>query len=299
MAAIHGPKSGGLIGETMLVSLKEVLRKARAGGYAVPAFDITEDLLIRPILDACEAARSPVILMALEHDLGGRGFDYIASIVRGAAPAYSIPIVLHLDHSTDFAMIQKAIAYGFTSVMYDGSALCFEENAAASRRVADYAHGKGVDVEAELGKVAGKDLDGRDGGESLLTDPREVVEFLALTGVDALAVSIGTAHGVYASTPNLDIELMKAICAVSSVPLVLHGGSGTPTSQIRAAIKNGIAKVNLYSDIRAALFRGLKEAVAVETRSDPPPDALFAPAKAVVMAAVRDKIAMVQSEGRA
>jgi ketose-bisphosphate aldolase len=283
----------------MLVSLKEVLTDARAGGYAVPAFDCTEDLLVRPILDACEAARSPVILMALEHDLGGRGFDYIASLVRGVAGAYSIPIVLHLDHSTDFAMIEKAIAHGFTSVMFDGSALPFAENAAISRRVADYAHQRGVDVEAELGKVAGVELDGRDGGESLLTEPGEVVEFLALTGVDALAVSIGTAHGVYTSAPKLDIPRMRAINTVSSVPLVLHGGSGTPTDQIRAAIGNGIAKVNLYSDIRAALLRGLRTAVAAETRTDPLPDALFAPAKAEVAAAVRGKLAMVLSEGRA
>jgi len=283
----------------MLSSLVEVLAKARAGGYAVPAFDCTEDLLIRPILDACEAARSPVILMALEHDLGGRGFDYIASIVRGVAPSYSIPIVLHLDHSSDFSMVERAIACGFTSVMFDGSALAFEENASICRRVADYAHTRGVGVEAELGKVAGRELDGRDAGESLLTEPGEVVEFLALTGVDALAVSIGTAHGVYSSAPRLDIERMRAINAASSVPLVLHGGSGTPVDQVQAAIRNGIAKVNLYSDIRAALLLGIREAVACEKRSDPLPDALFAPAKAAVMEAVRGKIAMVLSGGRA
>jgi ketose-bisphosphate aldolase len=283
----------------MLATLKEVLGKARAGGYAVPAFDCTEDVMVRPILDACEAARSPVILMALEPDLAGRGFDYIASLARGAAAAYTIPVVLHLDHSTDFAMIERAIAYGFSSVMFDGSSLGFAENAAMSRRVADYAHARAVDVEAELGRVAGKEMDGSYDGDSRLTEPGEVVEFLRLTGVDALAVSIGTAHGVYVSAPNLDIARMRAINAVSSVPLVLHGGSGTPPDQIRAAIGNGIAKVNLYSDIRAALMSGLREAVAAQTQSDPLPDQLFALAKASVMRAVRDKISMVLSEGRA
>jgi ketose-bisphosphate aldolase len=283
----------------MLATLKEVLGKARAGGYAVPAFDCTEDVMVRPILDACEASRSPVILMALEPDLAGRGFDYIASLAKGAAAAYSIPIVLHLDHSTDFAMIERAIAYGFGSVMFDGSSLSFAENAAMSRRVADYAHARGVDVEAELGRVAGKEMDGSYDGDSRLTEPGEVVEFLRLTGVDALAVSIGTAHGVYVSAPRLDIARMRAINAVSPVPLVLHGGSGTPQDQIRAAIGEGIAKVNLYSDIRAALMSGLREAVAAQTQSDPLPDQLFALAKASVMRAVRDKISMVLSEGRA
>jgi ketose-bisphosphate aldolase len=283
----------------MLASLKELLTKARAGNYAVPAFDCTEDLLIRPILDACEEARSPVILMALEHDLGGRGFDFIASIVKGVAPAYSIPIVLHLDHATDIDMIEKAIAFGFTSVMFDGSALPFAQNAERSRRVAAYAHERGVDVEAELGKVAGKDLDGGDAGASLLTEPGEVLEFIRITGVDALAVSIGTSHGVYASAPNLDIERMREIDAASSVPLVLHGGSGTPTEQIRAAIRNGIAKVNLYSDIRAALLRGLRAAVEAEKRSDPPPDQIFRPAKEAIMAAVAEKVRMLMSDGKA
>ncbi len=282
----------------MLVSLNDILKDARAGAWAVPAFDCTEDLLIRPILDTCEARGSPVILMVLEHDLVGRGFDYIASIIRGVAAKYSIPIVLHLDHATDFELVAKAIEYGFTSVMYDGSALSFDENAQNTRKVVTMAHVRGVAVEAELGKVAGRELDGSDSGASLFTDPAEVVEFVARTGVDALAVSIGTAHGVYATAPQLDIKRLKEINRVSQVPLVLHGGSGTPLDQVQAAIRNGIAKVNLYSDIRAALLRGLREAVAGETRLDPLPDQLFQPAKAAIGAAVASKIDMVMSAGR-
>ncbi|HCM27391.1 MAG TPA: ketose-bisphosphate aldolase [Treponema sp.] len=282
----------------MLVSLVDVLKEASAGAWAVPAFDCTEDLMIRPILDTCEAQGSPVILMALEHDLVGRGFDYIASIVRGVAPKYSVPIVLHLDHATRPDLVAKAIDYGFTSVMYDGSALPFSENVRVTRQVVKIAHAHGVAVEAELGKVAGKELDGSNSGDSQLTDPSEVLDFIALTGVDALAVSIGTAHGVYASAPRLDILRLKEIRNASKVPLVLHGGSGTPLDQVQDAIRNGIAKVNLYSDIRAAMLRGLKTAVANENRIDPLPDQLFRPVKEAIARAVESKIAMTMSGNR-
>lgn len=283
----------------MLVSLNEVLKEASDGAWAVPAFDCTEDLLIRPILDTCEAHGSPVILMALEHDLVGRGFDYISSIIRGVASTYSIPVVLHLDHATDLALIEKAIDYGFTSVMFDGSSLPFAENARITRQVVDMAHARGVDVEAELGKVAGKELDGNYSGDGQLTDPGEVVEFIALTGVDALAVSIGTAHGVYASAPRLDITRLKEIHSACKIPLVLHGGSGTPLDQVQDAIRNGIAKVNLYSDIRAAMLVGLRTTVANESRIDPLPDQLFKPVKDAIARAVESKIAMTMSANRA
>lgn len=282
----------------MLVSLNDVLKEASSGGWAVPAFDCTEDLMVRPILDTCEALGSPVILMALEHDLVGRGFDYITSIIRGVAQKYAIPIVLHLDHATDIDLVAKAIEYGFTSVMYDGSSLPFADNVRITRQVVSMAHAHGVAVEAELGKVAGKELDGTDSGDSQLTNPAEVLEFIALTGVDALAVSIGTAHGVYASTPRLDINRLKEIRNICKVPLVLHGGSGTPLDQVQDAIRNGIAKVNLYSDIRAAMLRGLKTAITNESRIDPLPDQLFKPVKEAIARAVEAKITMTMSGNR-
>jgi fructose-bisphosphate aldolase class II len=283
----------------MLVTLNEVLKKAREEHYAVPAFDCTEDILIRTILDTAEEKKSPIILMALEHDLAGNGMKYITSIVRGVADEYDIPIVLHLDHATNFEIIEKAIENGFTSIMYDGSMLPFDENVQNTKTVVQMAQGKGITVEAELGHVAGKDIDGSSAGETMLTDPEEVVKFINLTGIDALAVSIGTAHGVYVSTPDLKIDRLIDINKVSSVPLVLHGGSGTPIDQVQKAIKNGITKVNLYADLRIALMEGVKKAIYVQKRIDPLPDELFKPAKDILRDKIIEKIDMVMSANRA
>lgn len=283
----------------MLVHLTEVLVEARKHHYAVPAFDCTEDLMIRPILDTCEELRSPVILMALEHDLKGRGFDFIASIIKGVAPAYNIPIVLHLDHANNPEVLQRAIEYGFTSVMFDASDLPLDENIARTAAMAKVAHRANVSIEAELGHVAGKELEGGDGGETKLTKPSDVLKFVDATRVDALAVSIGTAHGVYDTAPNLDIARLKSINDISTVPLVLHGGSGTPEDQLQAAIANGIAKINLYSDLRIAMFKGLQLACKGVGKIDPLPNQMFLPINIALRSTVADKIALCMSGNRA
>ncbi|HEY8891307.1 MAG TPA: class II fructose-bisphosphate aldolase [Clostridium sp.] len=282
----------------MLVNLNNVLIKARKEYYSVPAFDCTEEL-IRPILDECEKMGSPVILMALEHDLKEKGIVYISSIVKGVAAEYNIPIVLHLDHATNIEIIKRAIEYGFTSVMYDGSTLSFEENVKNTKEVVELAHPLGISVEAELGRVAGSDLDGAYTGEMSLTKAKDVSKFIELTGIDALAVSIGTSHGLYVSLPKLNIERLKEINEISTVPLVLHGGSGTPVDQVREAIKNGISKVNLYSDIRTAMTSGAKKSFTEEKRVDALPDQLFMPIKDAIKNAVKLKIEMTMSQGRA
>jgi ketose-bisphosphate aldolase len=277
----------------MLVTLNEVLPQARAGHYAVPAFDCTEDVMIRAILDTAEEEEAPIILMALEHDLQGRGMRYISGLVHAVAGAYRIPIVLHLDHAENLDVIRRAIDHGFTSVMYDGSQLPFRENIDRSLEVAEIAHKSGVAVEAELGFVAGKDIFGTDypgAGKSLLTEPGEVVEFISKTGVDALAVSIGTSHGVYVAKPKLDIARLGAIEAVSAAPLVMHGGSGTPEDQVQDAIKHGITKLNVYADSRLAMLQGLKRSAEAHTRQDPLPDALFRPIRDALSRLVADRI---------
>ncbi len=283
----------------MLVTLNDVLKKARREHYAVPAFDCNDDLLIRTILDTAEEKKSPVILMVLEHDLKGRGMHYISSIIKGVANDYDIPIVLHLDHSVHFDFVKSAIENGFTSVMYDGSALPYEENVARMQKVVKYAKDRGVTVEGELGHVAGKDIDGSSQGETFLTEPEDVAKFVDETGVDALAVSIGTAHGVYVSTPNLKIDRLKEINRISTVPLVLHGGSGTPVDQVQNAIRNGISKVNLYADLRIAMFNGVKKSVTVQKRIDPLPDELFEETRIAIRNVVLQKIAMTMSENKA
>ena len=282
----------------MLVNLKGVILKAWNEGYAVPAFDCTEDILLRTILDTAEEKNSPVILMALEDDLKGRGMDYITSMVKGVAHKYKIPIVLHLDHATDIQLIKRAIYHGFTSVMYDGSDLSFDENVSNTKEVVEFAKKYNVTVEAELGRVGGNETKVTDMEESLLTDPKEVLKFVEETKVDALAVSIGTAHGVYIAEPKLNIETLKEINEISTVPLVLHGGSGTPENQVKDAIKNGISKVNLYADLRIAMYEGLNETANSHDRVDPLPNELFLPIKENLRKVIVDKIEMVGSKDK-
>jgi ketose-bisphosphate aldolase len=284
----------------MLVTLDTILPQARRSHYAVGAFDCVEDVMIRAILDAAEQERAPVILMALEHDLQGRGIRYLSGLVHAVADAYRIPIVLHLDHATSLEAIRRAVEHGFTSVMYDGSQLPFQENADRTREVAEFAHAHRVSVEAELGFVAGKDIFGADypgAGKSLLTAPEEVVEFVARTGVDALAVSIGTSHGVYVAMPNLDIARLRAIEAVSKVPLVMHGGSGTPEDQVRDAIRHGITKLNVYADSRVAMLRGLRRSAETQPRADPLPDELFRPVREELLQLVAERIRLFGGSG--
>lgn len=261
----------------MLCTLNDVLPRAKKRGYAVPAFDFIEDVFVRPILDACEKMRAPVIMAGLPDNIRGRGLDFIAGIVKAVAPAYAIPVVLHLDHAGEIEVIKRAIGAGFTSVMFDGSGFQLEENIAKTREVVDYAHARGVTVEAELGFVAGTDQGG-DAGDVRLTEPAEVERFVAETEVDALAVSIGTIHGVYRAAPRLDLGRLAKIVAVTDVPLVLHGGSGTPEDQLRAAIGGGITKLNIYTDMRIAMNAGVAGAAAVvEKRRDELPDRVLAP----------------------
>jgi ketose-bisphosphate aldolase len=285
----------------MLVNLNEVLSKARKSGYAVPAFDCVEDLMIRTILDTAEEEKSPVILMVLEYDLKGRGIKYITGLVHAVAGEYNIPIVLHLDHADNTEIIRKAIDHGFTSVMFDGSFLPFEENIRISKEVSELAHKYNITVEAELGLVAGKDIHGDDypgEGENKLTEPAQVIEFIEKANIDALAVSIGTSHGLYKSIPNLDIERLKNINKVSKIPLVLHGGSGTPVDQLQKAIKNGITKLNVYSDSRNAMLKGLKKSAQLHKREDPLPDVLFQPIKDELSLMVSERMKMFYSQNR-
>lgn len=283
----------------MLTTLKEVLADARKNRYAVPAFDCVEDVMVRTILETCEEMRSPVVLMCLiGPDLDGNGWRYIPGLIKAVADFHTIPIVLGLDHATDLASIEKALELGFTSVMIDGSTLPFAENMDMTKAVVNMARPRGISVEGELGFVGGVDLQATASAESVLTEPDEVEKFVETTDVDALAVSIGTSHGVYRSLPNLDIDKLKEINRVSSVPLVLHGGSGTPKDQIKRAVKNGICKMNIYADCRTAMAKGLEKSAISQTRQDPPAQALFGPIKEELANVVQDKIRLLQANNR-
>jgi fructose-bisphosphate aldolase, class II len=282
----------------MLLTAKEVLSDARAKHYAVPAFDCVEDVWVRAILETAEACRAPVFLMCLEPDVRGNGWVYFSGLVKAVAQHHKVPIVLHYDHSTELESVRKAVELGFTSVMIDGSSLPFAENVRLTKAAVDIAHPRGVTVEAELGHVGGMDLEATAHAENVLTEPDEVTRFVEQTGCDALAVSIGTSHGVYKSLPKLNIQRLEELNQVSPVPLVMHGGSGTPADQVQEAVRHGICKMNIYADCRIALRRGLEKAAASQRREDPLPYEVFGPIREAIAAAAREKIELLLAAGR-
>ena len=238
-----------------LVNLKEMLADASARHYAVGMFDVSDLEMVRAVAEEADALRSPVILGALGPDVEGDRLAYWFRLAKLAAEKAAVPVCIHLDHANTLAEVTRAAEIGFSSVMLDASASPFEENIRRSREVVEAVRKRGITVEAELGHVGNGWVGSPEGGESapdMLTEPETVAEFVERTGVDALAVSIGTAHGVYIKAPKLDIDRLDRIKRISDIPLVLHGGSGTPEDQMSAAIAHGICKVNIYSELISA-----------------------------------------------
>ena len=288
----------------MLVSMKEMLANAKKGHYALPAFDVSNYEMMRAVLDVCEQERSPALLMGLEVDLQGKGLPLITSMVRAASEHYTIPVCFHLDHATSLTTIKAAVSAGFSSVMFDGSELPFEENARRTAEVVAYAHANGITVEAELGHV-GNAMVGNEkatvfneNAEDTLTLPEEVIRFVKETDVDALAVAIGTSHGVYRSTPSLRIDRLDEIVAVCDRPLVLHGGSGTPDDQMKVAIEHGVTKINIYSDVVGAMNAALKSKLNTVTNPSTWPAFVFEDARIKMKDVIREKIRTFGSCGR-
>lgn len=288
----------------MLVSMKEMLGDAQKKHYAIAAFDISNYEMMRAVLETCEEERSPALLMALGVDLEGKGLPLLASMVHAASAHFTVPVCLHLDHATNLDFIKAAVKEGFSSVMFDGSMLPFEENMRRTAEVTSFAHAKNITVEAELGHVGnamvGNEADSvqNEDPENTLTVPSEVVEFISRTNVDALAVAIGTAHGVYKKTPTLSIDRLDEITSVCGTPLVLHGGSGTPYDQMQAAISHGITKINIFSDVVGALNAGLK--TKLDTIKNPSlwPAFVFEDARKRMKDVVREKLRSFGSANR-
>lgn len=288
----------------MLVTMKEMLEDAKKNHYAIPAFDVSNYEMMKAVLEACEEEKSPALLMGLGVDLGGRSMNLLTSMVKGASEYFNVPVCFHLDHATDFDFIKSAIDAGFSSVMYDGSVLPFDANAQKTAEVVRLAHSKGVTVEAELGHVGNASVGSisetgadTDPGESL-TVPEEVARFVEITDVDALAVAIGTSHGVYQKTPELRIDRLDEITAVCDRPLVLHGGSGTPDDQMKNAITHGITKINIYSDVLYALNKGLKDTLNSITNPSTWPFLVYEDAMKMMKEVVREKLRTFGSAGR-
>lgn len=246
-----------------LVQVTEMLKKAQKEGYGVGSFSARNTFLIDYILKAGQAQKSPVIVQISANEFGW--FDVTAK--EFAERFYEVhknyegQAVLHLDHTKDIAIIKDAIDAGFMSVMIDASQKSFEENIAITKEVVEYAHAKNVAVEAELGKIGATDKIETDNDESLYTDPEEAKEFVERTGVDMLAVSIGTAHGVYpVKNPKIDLERLAQIRQLIDIPLVLHGGSGLPEQTVWDAITvagGGVSKINIATDLEQAFLGSL------------------------------------------
>lgn len=288
----------------MLVTMKDMLADAKKNHYAIPAFDISNYEMMKAVLETCEEEKSPALLMTLGVDTQGRNLQLLSSMVKGASEYFKIPICLHMDHATDIDFIKFGCDNGYSSVMYDGSVLPFEENAKNTAIVTEYAHKKGITVEAELGHVGNASVGSvsetgmdTDPGESL-TVPEEVAKFVEITDVDALAVAIGTSHGVYQKTPELRIDRLDEITNVCDRPLVLHGGSGTPNDQMQNAIHHGITKINIYSDVLFALNQGLKNTLNTITNPSTWPFIVYEDAMKMMKEVVREKLRTFGSAGR-
>ena len=248
----------------MLVTLKEIIDMAEKGGYAIPAFNVYNTETIMGVVKAAEEAKAPVIIQVYPRLLNEEVGYYLCPAIVAAARRATVPICFHLDHGPSEMEIQKALRWGTTGIMYDGSVHSFEDNVKNTKHIVDICSSIGVTVEGELGHVGSVNDDAMEE----FTDPVEAGEFVRRTGVTCLAVLIGNAHGHYKKTPNLDIERLKAIRKeTGGIPLVLHGGSGIPDEQVKEAIQAGIRKMNIGTDVCCAFAEGTKETLADPDRS--------------------------------
>lgn len=282
-----------------LVPVSELLKKAEEGGYAVGAFNCNNMEIVQAIIAAAEAENAPVIMQASQGAIKYAGIDYIVAMAKLAAGRTHVPVALHLDHGTSFEQAMQCIRAGFSSVMIDGSKLPLEENIALTRRVLDVARAVGVSVEAELGKIGGTEDDIYvSEREAFFTDPEEAGIFVRETGVDALAVAIGTAHGQYKGTPELDFPRLEKIKSIVKIPIVLHGSSGVPDDAIREAIRLGVRKVNIDTNIREA-FTAAARKVLEENPKEIDPRKMLGPAREAATEVIREKIRVFGSSNKA
>lgn len=304
----------------MLAKLTHVLGRAQKERYAVGAFNVNNLEIIQAVVRAAAKLRSPVILQTSEGAIAYAGMDYLRCMAAQAAQEHRIPIVLHLDHGRDLAIIRHAIKNGYGSIMIDGSHLPFEENIAITKKVVGWAHPKGVSVEGELGTIGGAEerIVAR---KIVYTDPAAAEEFVERTGIDALAVAIGTSHGAYkfSGAATLDIKRLKHIRGCVKIPLVLHGAScvpdwlvkaaeqygaklgkpeGVPDDQLRDAIRNGICKINTDTDLRLAFDAGVREFLATAPE-DFDPRHILGRARDIMQSVVEHRIKLFGSAGRA
>lgn len=279
----------------MLVTLKQIIDMAEKGGYAIPAFNVYNTETVMGVIKAAEEERAPVIIQVYPRLLNEEVGYYLCPAVIAAARKATVPVCFHLDHGPSELEVMKALRWGATGIMYDGSVHPYEENIANTKHIVETCASIGVEVEGELGHVGSVNDDAMEE----YTDPKEAADFVKRTGVCCLAVLIGNAHGHYKKTPKLDIERVKAIReATGGLPLVLHGGSGIPDDQVKAAIKAGIRKMNIGTDVCCAFAEGTKETLEDPKRSLAIDLFMKHPIETVKKLAV-EKIRLVEANGKA
>ncbi|MFH0701632.1 MAG: class II fructose-1,6-bisphosphate aldolase [Candidatus Woesearchaeota archaeon] len=304
----------------MLANTKQILTKAHQGKYAIGHFNINNMEIVQGIVQAAEKLRSPVILATSEGAIEYAGVNFLYELAKTASELSSVPVALHLDHGKDLKIIKQCIDLGYSSVMIDASHEDFEKNVRLTKQVVQWAHKKGISVEAELGTIGGKEDKVHSRG-IIYTNPAKAAEFVRRTGCDFLAVAIGTSHGAYkfSGTAKLQIEILKKIKFQTNIPLVLHGASGVPSeivklaekygaklsgvqgvpeAQVKLAIKNGINKINTDTDLRIAFDAGVRQAVK-EHPEDFDPRHILAPARELIQKVVEQRIKLFGSAGKA
>ena len=305
----------------MLVTNKALMVPAKKNGYAIPALNVQNLESLTAVAEAAAEEKSPVIMQITPSVIKYAGLQYIAGLAKTATTLQMVPMAIHLDHGDSFETAAKCVDLGFSSVMIDGSFLEFDENVTLTKRVVDMAHPKGVSVEAELGKLAGVEERSVEEKDAILTDPDMAVEFVEKTGVDTLAVAIGTSHGAYKfkGEAKLDLERLKTISKKVSIPLVLHGASsvpqeliekankygaelsgakGIPEDQYRKAISLGIAKINIDTDLRLA-FTGTVREVLTNSPKNFDPRKILGPAREAMKEVAKGKMRLFGSAGKA
>lgn len=305
----------------MLVTGKSLLDKANRAGYAVPAFNINNLEILQAVLAGCVKMKSPVIIQTSEGGIDYAGMEYLVAMVQ-ASVRVKIPMALHLDHGKDLGVIKRALNAGYTSVMIDASDKPYLENVRLTRMVVEWAHAKRISVEAELGAIAGiEDFVSVSDRDAHLSDPEQAAEFVKKTGCDYLGVAIGTSHGAFKfkKNPRLDLVRLKEIKKKVKIPLALHGASTVPSyivrlgtrygarlgkargnseKEIKAAVKHGINKVNIDTDLRLAFSAGVRSALVLKP-SEFDPRKIMKPAKELMTRVVMEKTKLLGSAGRA
>ncbi|AGB18569.1 ketose-bisphosphate aldolase [Thermoanaerobacterium thermosaccharolyticum M0795] len=245
----------------MLMNMKQLLKVAQENHFAVPAFNTSSNMILKGVMEACHEKQAPVIIAIHPDELSFVEDSFVASVIEEAYKS-DVPVVIHLDHGATFEQIVHAIRCGFTSVMIDASQMPFEDNVAITKKVVEAAHAVNVSVEAELGTIGKTGNDAEPSADKIIyTDPALAKEFVEKTGVDTLAIAIGTAHGIYPKNmkPKLRLDLLKVLRDIINIPLVLHGGSSNPDDEIAESVKIGISKINISSDIKEAFYRKCRE----------------------------------------